>query len=403
MKTVAESGCPVKRDWYRLWLDVWQLAVPSSLACWADNIEIHYDPKTGKNSNTPGVETRVPGWGVTATVEYLDPSWSAWILKDAGNYFGSLVSAMVDSWGYERGISVRAAPFDFRFAPPSQTDYFARLKALIEETRALNAGSPVTLISHSLGGLFALHFLDKVVTAEWKKENVALFLPIATPWAGTALAFNIFAAGYDMGISAVDPKLIRSEQRSYETAAQLLPRPQLWRPNDAVFLSTPDRNFTAANYSEFFEALRFPVGKINLDNIDDGRRRGFRDRRPEIDPRHGNGEDDNNIINNNNNVSGEGLAFPGVKVVCIYGVGHPTPSRLVYDRDVDFLAGEQPSRYDFDDGDGTVNVQSLRLCESWKSLSTPFDVEVRIFDGIDHLDIIKDQRVFDFLESIFRQ
>ena len=38
-----------------------------------------------------------------------------------------------------------------------------------------------------------------------------------TPWAGTTIAFNIFAAGYDLGISAVDPKIIRAEQRSYET------------------------------------------------------------------------------------------------------------------------------------------------------------------------------------------
>ena len=45
---------------------------------------------------------------------------SAWMLKDVGNYFGTMVSTMVDSWGYERGKSVRGAPYDFRFAPISQ-------------------------------------------------------------------------------------------------------------------------------------------------------------------------------------------------------------------------------------------------------------------------------------------
>ena len=43
----------------------------SALKCWADNIELHYDEKTGKNKNAPGVETRVPGWGSTESVEYL--------------------------------------------------------------------------------------------------------------------------------------------------------------------------------------------------------------------------------------------------------------------------------------------------------------------------------------------
>ena len=60
-------------------------------------------------SNAPGVETRIPGFGVTDTIEYLDTDH---LIK----YFAPVVDALV-SWGYERGVSVRAAPYDFRYAP----------------------------------------------------------------------------------------------------------------------------------------------------------------------------------------------------------------------------------------------------------------------------------------------
>lgn len=368
------GDCPVHRDWYRLWLDVWELA--RSLKCWADNIQLHYDPKTGQNRNAPGVETRVSGWGETSTVEYLDPSWTAWALKDVGNYFGTMVSKMVESWGFERGKTIRAAPYDFRFAPPSQGPYFARLKSLIEETRKANSNTLVTLISHSLGGLFALHFLNQM-TDEWKRENIKLFVPIGTPWGGTTVAFNIFAAGYDLGISAIDPKVIRAEQRSYETGAELLPHPSLWRPEDAVFLSTPQRNYTAQNYDHFFDALEFPVGKINHDNV----------------------------VHLTDN-----LLFPGVDVLCVYSKGVETMAELIYDDDNDFLRGEQPNRRRLGDGDGSVNLESLKLCEKWKETESVksdndnrnnprFKVTVKVFNGINHVDTIKSERVLEYLKT----
>ena len=52
---------------------------------------------------------------------------TAWALKDVGNYFGVMISKMVDSWGFERGKTVRAAPYDFRFAPPSQVPKHKRV------------------------------------------------------------------------------------------------------------------------------------------------------------------------------------------------------------------------------------------------------------------------------------
>ena len=73
------------------------------------------------------------------------------------------------------------------------------------------------LLTHSLGGVFGLQFLTRIVDSEWKRRFIHAFVPMGTPWAGSAVAFNLYVAGDSRGIKSVDPKLIREEQRSYET------------------------------------------------------------------------------------------------------------------------------------------------------------------------------------------
>ena len=68
-----------------------------------------YDESTKAVKNAPGVETRVPGFGDTSSIEYLDTN-------DLVKYFVPTVEKLV-SWGYERGVTVRGAPYDFRYGP----------------------------------------------------------------------------------------------------------------------------------------------------------------------------------------------------------------------------------------------------------------------------------------------
>lgn len=70
-----------------------------------------YNQSSGKMGNTPGVEVQVPYFGTTRGVSYLDPS-----LYHPGEYFADMVSAL-ESIGLKDGLSIRAAPFDFRYAP----------------------------------------------------------------------------------------------------------------------------------------------------------------------------------------------------------------------------------------------------------------------------------------------
>ena len=59
----------------------------------------------------PGVKVRVPYFGNTTGIKYLDPT-----VSHPGEYFAKMVTALIDM-GYEEGVSLRGAPYDFRKAP----------------------------------------------------------------------------------------------------------------------------------------------------------------------------------------------------------------------------------------------------------------------------------------------
>ncbi|XP_045597361.2 lysosomal phospholipase A and acyltransferase isoform X3 [Procambarus clarkii] len=103
--------CQKKSDyWFDLWLNM-ELLLPVVIDCWVDNMRLLYDNVTRTTMNSPGVQTRIPGFGNTSTVEWLDPSQ-----RSPTGYFKDIVNAMIPL-GYERGVTVRGAPFDFRRAP----------------------------------------------------------------------------------------------------------------------------------------------------------------------------------------------------------------------------------------------------------------------------------------------
>jgi hypothetical protein len=76
-----------------------------------DNMRLVYDNVTRTSSNSEGVEIRIPGFGNTTSVEWLDPSEAS-----PGAYFKDIANMLV-ALGYERNVSLRGAPYDFRKAP----------------------------------------------------------------------------------------------------------------------------------------------------------------------------------------------------------------------------------------------------------------------------------------------
>jgi len=63
--------------------------------CWSENTQLIFDRTTKRYSNAPGVQTRIPGWGTTDSIEYVDPSWIAWILGNVGAYAKRFVDGIL--------------------------------------------------------------------------------------------------------------------------------------------------------------------------------------------------------------------------------------------------------------------------------------------------------------------
>lgn len=88
-----------------------ELLVPLVIDCWVDNVKLNYDNVTRKTYNQPGVQIRIPGWGSSEVVEWIDPTHAS-----TGGYFKDIANALVQI-GYIRNKTLRGAPYDFRKAP----------------------------------------------------------------------------------------------------------------------------------------------------------------------------------------------------------------------------------------------------------------------------------------------
>lgn len=87
--------------------------MPLIIECWIDNVKLIYNTTTRKTENMPGVQLRISGFGRSEAVEWLDPSFTKSL---AGAYFKDIANALIAK-GYERNITLRGAPYDFRKGP----------------------------------------------------------------------------------------------------------------------------------------------------------------------------------------------------------------------------------------------------------------------------------------------
>ncbi|XP_024234999.2 group XV phospholipase A2 [Oncorhynchus tshawytscha] len=350
--SVVHYICYKKTDaYFTLWLNL-ELMVPVAIDCWIDNIRLIYNRTTRQTEAPPGVDVRVPGFGQTFTLEYLDPSKG-----DVGVYFFNIVQALVE-WGYTRDDDVRGAPYDWRKAPNENKAYFLRLQHMIEEM-AVKARGPVVLIAHSMGNMYTLYFLNHQPQA-WKDRYIKAFVSLGAPWAGVAKTLRVVASGDNNRIPVISSLEIRSQQRSAVSTTWLFPYAHSW-PADKVLIQTPTTNYTVKDYQRFFKDIDFEDGW---------------EMRQDTEP----------LVS--------ALEPPGVAIHCLYGSGVPTAEGFLYtifpDTDPTLILG---------DGDGTVNLLSATQCKRWIGHQTQ-PVHMFELEGNEHVAMLRNFTTVTYIKTV---
>jgi len=222
---------------------------------------------------------RIPGFGNTTTVEYLDPSQLS-----VGIYFANVAQRLVQGLGYQRGHNLHGAPYDFRKAANEQAEFFAKFEKLIEETYERSGGRRVILLCHSMGSPMTLYFLNQRPRA-WKDKYVRAMITLAGVWGGTVRAMKVFAvgecgkcgafcrfpvAGDNLGAWIVSQNSLMVEQRSNPSLAWLMPSDKLWKADEVllqvrkhqrinnplnILFQSPELNATVKDFESFYSML----------------------------------------------------------------------------------------------------------------------------------------------------
>ncbi|ETE65029.1 Group XV phospholipase A2, partial [Ophiophagus hannah] len=350
--SVVHYLCSKKTDsYFTLWLNL-ELLLPVIIDCWIDNIRLVYNRTSGTTVPPDGVDIKVPGFGKTFALEFLDPS-----KRSVGTYFYTLVQNLVDL-GYERDESITGAPYDWRKAPNENGDYFEALQKLIEFMYE-KYGEPVVLIAHSMGNMYSLYFLSQQ-SQEWKDKYIRDFVSLGAPWGGVAKAFRVLASGDNNRIPVISSFKIRDQQRSAVSTSWLLPYNYTWSP-EKIFVSTPSANYTIRDFQKFYTDIGFEDGWL------------MRKATEALIYR---------------------MAPPGVRTHCLYGTGVNTPDSFFYDS----LPDKEPKIF-YGNGDGTVNLESALQCQKWIGQQ---EQKVMLYElpGSEHIEMLYNNLTISYVKKL---
>ncbi|XP_063679907.1 phospholipase A2 group XV-like [Bolinopsis microptera] len=340
--------------WTLLWLCI-DCMLPPTISCWTDTFRLDISD-VSDIKNRAGVQTKVNDFGYTDGIGYLDEH--QFVVQ-----FEKLIIGIEKLPGYTRGISIRGAPYDFRYTPNTKVgqEYFIKLRYLVEETYELNGNTPVMLVAHSMGNPYIVNFLTKQDQA-WKDKFIDGYVSLAGVFGGASKAIRSIISGETEGMPQifVDPLTMREFERTSPSVFWLMPSPDLF--GDTPLLYADGRNYTAHDYHDLLLESKVPKGDELYDLVKD---------LPLF------------------------VEDIGVDVHCIHGKDQSTPLHFRYGDDSEF-PDTQPITVN-GDGDGTVNLRSLELCKKFKRLKSYKTVTGFLAT---HLEILQRKDVIQFIGDL---
>lgn len=342
-------------DYFDLWLTADDYKA-DLVNCFVDNMLLRYDEVTRTTSNQEGVSIRVH-FNKTEPLEYSSSDENL----EGSPQFNTLVERLVDL-GYKRNENLLGAAYDFRRTPNELTEYLANLEQLIERAYSNNGCKPVVIICHSMGCSNSLYFLHSQVGV-WKSKYIDSLISLSGSYGGASSILVQYIAGVNYKIPT-QPDLKRTDILTWPSTAYRLPSAKVF-PDDQVLVKDIKNEFTSNDYKELFDKIQNSVGYEQ-----------YLDTKDLVDI----------------------TEPPGVKAHCMHGYGIQTPEQIVYStKEIGKYFNSNETIIN-GDGDGIVNLQSLKVCLDWNSKQSE-PAYYKNFSSVTHLNMLNDENVFQYIKE----
>ncbi|TDB73814.1 hypothetical protein [Micromonospora sp. KC723] len=212
-----------------------------------------YDPSPAKPmaerfSDQPGVRVEIKHYGRTESAPFYEPLYVA-----------------LERHGYVRNKDIRVAGYDSR-RTPDQGGFLKRTISLIEQTYHGNGNTPVHLVGHSNGPLYAQYLLTHT-SKSWRSKYIHGFTPLAGNWPGQGLLYGVLFTGLNVTDFSY-PTTVQNAQSS-ALMYQTHPSTYMSAADPAVFgnrevvvrTTTPAADYTPKDNLKLFEHADMPLAR----------------------------------------------------------------------------------------------------------------------------------------------
>ncbi|KAL3105764.1 hypothetical protein niasHT_026539 [Heterodera trifolii] len=336
-------------------------------------MSLSYDSASGAYRNRTGMDVTFTArrpFGLTCPMTCLltDSNQSCNSNENSTStdvYFGALISHLAQ-FGYVKGCNLFGAPYDWRLAPQlNEMDaYSAKLKNLIENVFN-TTGKKAFLLTHSMGNLVANNFLNQRMTQAWQQQYLNGTINVSAPWGGSVKTLDALLSGnpnsflFNGASLIISNSSLRDLVRTFASPAILLPNLLAFQ-SGTTLVTIQGTAYTVADMANLLALANVP-----------------------------------NLATIYQNSASQINAQQHTPMFCVHGnSADSTPQQYAYPNGINSTGTVTNGA-----GDGTVNIDSLRVCQQWKDQGKLVNQVVEIAN-VSHEGILHTRQFYDVIDSI---
>jgi lysophospholipase-3 len=171
--------------------------------------------------------------------------------------------ALLEANGYTRNLDIRVAGYDWRLTP-DMGGFLQRTIGLIEQTYADNGNTPVHLLAHSNGPLYAQYLLTHTSQA-WKHKFIHGFTSIAGNLPGQGLLYSWLFTGFNINdaqypLDPISAKVSALMFQSHPATYMSMSDPAVFKNKEVVVQAGSD-TYTPLHYRQLFRDAGLRLAK----------------------------------------------------------------------------------------------------------------------------------------------